>query len=94
MFEKNRVTCILLTQSVTLFFLYFCCPHELESWNMYNKDICIICMICIIYIISQQQLTEITQKNFLIKFSQVNFSKIHKILDQFDKLIKSYIKMF
>ena len=31
---------------------------------------------------------------FLIKFSQVNFGKIHKILDQFDKLIKSYIKMF
>ena len=35
-----------------------------------------------------------TKKIFLSKFSQVNFRKSHEILDQFDKSIKSYIKMF
>ena len=30
--------CILQTQSVTLFFLYFYYPHELESGNAYNKE--------------------------------------------------------
>ena len=38
MFEKNRVMFILLTQSVTLFFLYFHYPHEPESRNTYNKE--------------------------------------------------------
>ena len=38
MFEKNRVMCILQTQSVTLFFLYFYYLLELESWNTYNKE--------------------------------------------------------
>ena len=38
MFEKNRVMCILETQSVTLFFLYFYYPHELGSGNTYNKE--------------------------------------------------------
>ena len=38
MFEKNRVMCILQTQSVTLFFLYFYYPHELESGNAYDKE--------------------------------------------------------
>ena len=38
MFEKNRVKCILQTQSVTLFFLCFYYPHELENENIYNKD--------------------------------------------------------
>ena len=33
-------------------------------------------------------------KKILTKFSQVNFRKIHKILDQFDESIKSYIKIF
>ena len=30
----------------------------------------------------------------LTRFSQENFRKSHEILDQFDKSIKSYIKMF
>ena len=39
MFEKNRVMiCILQTQSVTLFFLYFYYPQELESGNTYKKS--------------------------------------------------------
>ena len=38
MFEKNRVMCILQTQSGTLFFLYFYYPHELESGNTCNKE--------------------------------------------------------
>ena len=37
-FEKNRVMCILQTLSVTLFFLYFYYPHDLESDNTYNKE--------------------------------------------------------
>ena len=37
---------------------------------------------------------EITKKEFLAKFSHVNFRKSHEILDQFDKSIKSYTKMF
>ena len=36
--EKNRVMCILQTQSVTLFSLYSYYPHELESGNTYNKE--------------------------------------------------------
>ena len=39
-------------------------------------------------------MTEITKKQILTKFSQVNFRKSHEILDQRDKSIKSYIKMF
>ena len=35
--EKNRVMCILQTQSVTLFFLYFYYPHELESGSNYTS---------------------------------------------------------
>ena len=31
--KKNRVMCILQTQSVTSFFLYFYCLHQLESAN-------------------------------------------------------------
>ena len=38
MFEKNRVMCILQTQSVTLFFLYFYYPHKVESGNTHNKE--------------------------------------------------------
>ena len=38
MFEKNRVICILQTQSVTLFFLRFYYPRELESGNTYKKE--------------------------------------------------------
>ena len=30
--------CILQTQSVTLFLLYFYYPHELENANTYNKE--------------------------------------------------------
>ena len=37
-FEKMRVMCVLQNQSVTLFFLYFYCPHELKSGNVYNKE--------------------------------------------------------
>ena len=37
---------------------------------------------------------EITEKIFLEKLSPVNFRKSHEILDNFDKSIKSYIKMF
>ena len=33
-------------------------------------------------------------KKFLTKSSKVNFKKSHEILDQFDKSIKSYTKMF
>ena len=36
--KKKRVICILQTQSVTLFFIYFHYPHELESGNSYNKE--------------------------------------------------------
>ena len=36
--KKNRVMRILLTQSVTLFFLEFYYPHELESGNTHNKE--------------------------------------------------------
>ena len=35
--KKKIVMCILQAQSVTLFVLYFYCPHELESGNTYNK---------------------------------------------------------
>ena len=35
--KKKIVMCILQAQSVTLFALYFYCPHELESGNTYNK---------------------------------------------------------
>ena len=38
-------------------------------------------------------MTEITKKQISTKFSQVNFRKSHKILNQFDKSIKSYIKI-
>ena len=36
--KKNRVMCILQTQSGTLLFLYFYYPHELESGNTCNKE--------------------------------------------------------
>ena len=40
--------CILQTQSITLFFLYFYYPDKLESGNTYNKQcIHIIIMTCI-----------------------------------------------
>ena len=39
MFKKNRVICIIQTQSVTLFFLHFDYPHELQSRNKYNKQL-------------------------------------------------------
>ena len=39
-------------------------------------------------------MTEITKNTILTKVSQVNFRKSHEILDQFDKSIKRYIKMF
>ena len=38
MFEKNRVMGILQTQSVTLFFLYFYYPRELESGKTIIKS--------------------------------------------------------
>ena len=38
-------------------------------------------------------MTETTKKR-LTTFSQVNFRKKHEILDQLNKSIKSYIKMF
>ena len=38
MFEKNRVMCILQTQSVTLIVLYFYYPQELESGSTYDKE--------------------------------------------------------
>ena len=38
MFKKNRVMGILLTQSVTLFFLYFYYPHEIEIGYTYNTE--------------------------------------------------------
>ena len=34
--------CIIQTQPVTLFFLYFYYPHELESGNTYNKKLYIM----------------------------------------------------
>ena len=37
MFENSGVMCILQTQLVTLFVLYFDYPHELESGNTYDK---------------------------------------------------------
>ena len=39
-------------------------------------------------------MTEITKNKILTKVSQENFRKSHEILDQFDKSIKRYIKMF
>ena len=39
-------------------------------------------------------MTETTKKKILTKVSQVNFRKSHETLDQFDKSIKHYIKMF
>ena len=38
MFKKNIVISIIQTHSVTLFFLHFDYPHELESGNTYNKQ--------------------------------------------------------
>ena len=35
---ETKVMCMLQTQSVTLFFLYYYWPHELESGNTYNKE--------------------------------------------------------
>ena len=43
--KKNRVMCILQTQSVTWFFVYFFYLHELESGSTYNKELYI--MTCI-----------------------------------------------
>ena len=37
-FETKVNMCILQTQSVTLIFLYFYYPHELERGNTYNKE--------------------------------------------------------
>ena len=39
-------------------------------------------------------MTELIKQKLLAKFSQVNFRGSHEILEQFDKSIKSYIKMF
>ena len=39
-------------------------------------------------------MTGITKNKILTKVSQLNFRKSHEILDQFDKSIKRYIKMF
>ena len=36
--KKNRILCILQTQSVTFFFLYIYHPHELGSGNTYDKE--------------------------------------------------------
>ena len=38
MFEKNKVMCILQTQSVTLYFLNFYYPQKLEGGKTFNKE--------------------------------------------------------